>query len=264
MTNNEDGGTQSTLKVAGQIFGLFAGFATIIYVAGGFVLALRMFVYHLPALAVVGQLPKEFLISMGISQVLLPSALIAALYVLYRLGKGSEAAPPTVTPWSQKTATQKLSLFANELAIAASTLALAVSVAIVRIGWDRRLLILLVALLVTLVVVWAGLEVRARIVVEYGGDWNGAKPIARMAAVVALCAIPPSVATSGLVPLSDAQICAAGGIHYKGLFIGETSSRVYVGENVRPARIVSVPIAEVEELFLGEDAVSIACKEKQP
>lgn len=264
MANTDDRETHSSLKLVGEIFGLFTGLVTLVYLAGGFVLGLRMSLHQLPVLPVVGQLPKEFLISMGISQVLLPALVVGGLYVLYRLRQGPTVATPAAPLWSSRSAPEKRTLLAGALTIACLLLLIALPVSLVRIGWDWRLLFLPVALAVTSVTVWAGLEARARIRAAYSDSWNGAQPIALMSAVAALCAIPPSIVIFGLVPLSDAQICASGGIHYKGLFIGETDSRVYVGENVRPARIVSVPLTQVEELFLGEKAVSIACKKKQP
>jgi hypothetical protein len=91
------------VKTVGQLLGLAAGFVALVYAAGGGVLALRLYLAHLPSRTIVGQLPRELLISVGLSQVVLPVLAVAALYAAYRLLRG-KAPPPKrlVRQWTER------------------------------------------------------------------------------------------------------------------------------------------------------------------
>lgn len=71
---------KSGLAVAGQVFGLFAGIATILYVVGGIVVGLRLWYARLPTWAVVNQLPRELLITEALVYVAVPLALAAVVF----------------------------------------------------------------------------------------------------------------------------------------------------------------------------------------
>ena len=84
VTSPSDEQSGGTLAVFKDVFGLFAGAAVLVYVLGGAVLFARLSFAHLPAEAVFGQLPREFLITVGVGQVLVPGLIVAALYAIAR------------------------------------------------------------------------------------------------------------------------------------------------------------------------------------
>jgi hypothetical protein len=92
-----DEGSRGTelLKALGLVVGLLAGIVGLLYAIGGGVLTLRLFLEDLPSLMIVGQLPREFLISIGLTQIVLPALAAAALYLAARVLLGSSARPPT-------------------------------------------------------------------------------------------------------------------------------------------------------------------------
>jgi hypothetical protein len=76
MTDAESGaGLQRTLTT---LAGLLAGFAASVYVTGGLILSARLGLRELPSTAVVSQLPREFLVSLGLLAVG-PPVLVAGL-----------------------------------------------------------------------------------------------------------------------------------------------------------------------------------------
>jgi hypothetical protein len=94
VSNGESRGTE-LLKTLGLVVGLLAGIVGLLYAIGGGVVTLRLYLENLPSLTVVGQLPREFLISIGLTQIVLPALAVAALYLAVRALLGSSARPPT-------------------------------------------------------------------------------------------------------------------------------------------------------------------------
>jgi hypothetical protein len=79
--SNEDENPYSRLVGAlGKLTGLFAGLVAGIYFTGGLVLSLRLGLERLPSSAAVAQLPREFLISLGLT-VVVPAVAVGALGV---------------------------------------------------------------------------------------------------------------------------------------------------------------------------------------
>ena len=79
------GSDATPLQRITQVLAVLTGLVSIVYVAGGVVLAARLERASLPWEPVVGQLPREFLVSIGLGQVFLPAFLTAGCYGLYRL-----------------------------------------------------------------------------------------------------------------------------------------------------------------------------------
>jgi hypothetical protein len=76
---SEDQNQYSRLVGAlGRLTGLFAGLVAVIYLTGGLVLSLRLGLERLPSTAAVAQLPREFLISLGLT-VVVPAIGVGAL-----------------------------------------------------------------------------------------------------------------------------------------------------------------------------------------
>ena len=82
------------VKAVGAVIALLAGSIALLYVAGGGALTLRLFLYELPSLNVVAQLPQEILISVALIQIVLPAVAAASTYALVRLLLGRTAPLP--------------------------------------------------------------------------------------------------------------------------------------------------------------------------
>ena len=78
------------LTALGYVAGIVAVVAALIYVTGGIVLATRLIVNGFPFEDVVGQLPRQLLLSVGLTQIVLPSIAVAGLYAgaRYVWGRG--------------------------------------------------------------------------------------------------------------------------------------------------------------------------------
>ena len=75
-----DGESQGAdlVKAVGQAVGLLAGAVALVYMVGGAVLALRLYIEDLPSRTIVAQLSRDLLVSVGLAQVVLPGIAIAA------------------------------------------------------------------------------------------------------------------------------------------------------------------------------------------
>jgi hypothetical protein len=90
-------GTLSGLQV---IVGLFAGLAAVIYLTGGATLGLRLLWAGLPTLPV-GQLPREFLFSLGAAQVVLPALAVGLVVGFLELGQDLRRLKKGHLRWSE-------------------------------------------------------------------------------------------------------------------------------------------------------------------
>ena len=82
------------------IVGLFAGLAALIYITGGAALGLRLLFAGLPSLPV-GQLPREFLFSLGAAQVVVPAVALAIVVGLIEIGQRHQGLVFGHLPWSE-------------------------------------------------------------------------------------------------------------------------------------------------------------------
>jgi hypothetical protein len=236
------------------------------------VLALRLYLAHLPSRTIVGQLPRDVLLSVGLSQVVLPVLAVAALYAAYRVLRGS-APPPTwlVGQWAGRSWRARAELIG---ASAVPALAVAGLIALGATSEGKRsaqLLwlvpaekVALLAFLLTLLAVLVALNLRGRLVEQYGDPpsrWSTGRPIALMTIVVAAASVPICVLLSGaFFPLLDAKVCTSRS-EIRGVLIGETSDRTYVGETgPPPLRVISVPGSQITKTIIGGDADSLPCQ----
>jgi hypothetical protein len=260
-----DSDGSDVVKTLAGLVGLAAGAVALVYAAGGGVLALRLYLTHLPSLAVVGQLPRAVLVSIGLAQIVLPTAAVVALYAAYRVLSGETASPTRlVSRWKPRSRRGWLEL------VAVSAVPAAAVTLIVRLkagnhvrggakGWEW---LLPLAFAMTLLAVLLGLNLRARLVTKYGesaDSWNAARPVVYMSFVVALVVAPICFLFAGtLIKLRQVKVCTTNGRHVAGVLIGETGDRTYVGKtesskgsfNV-PHPVVSVPRSEIILTIIG-------------
>lgn len=82
-TPQEDSGLLATLTA---LFGLLAGFATLVYIGGGSIMALRLEFARLPnPTAVASRLAREVLISVGLTLIVGPALLVFIVYASWRI-----------------------------------------------------------------------------------------------------------------------------------------------------------------------------------
>jgi hypothetical protein len=251
------------VKTLAGLVGLAAGAVALVYAAGGGVLALRLYLTHLPSLAVVGQLPRAVLVSIGLAQIVLPTALVVALYAVYRV-LSSETAPPTrlVSQWKPRSRRGWLELVAASAVPAAAVTLIVWKAGHLRGGTKGLEWLLPLTFAITLLAVLLGLNLRARLVAKHGesaDSWNAARPVVYMSLVVALVVAPICFLFAGtLITLRYVKVCTTNGRQVAGVLIGETGDRTYVGmtklskksSNV-PHPVFSIPRSEIILTIIG-------------
>ena len=245
---DERGGTVKTVL---EIVGLLAGTLAFLYALGGGVLALRLFFEDLPSVTIVAQLPREFLVSLALTHVAVPAAAVAGLYLTFRL-TGQRRPPRRLvgsTPY----------LYAAVGAVV--TTAAGYSALTKNEPWDWALWWFAAAAFVVFAVYILALSLRARLARRFGGPaWQRNRPLTGMTLVVAFASLPLWVILGARFHLLDAKACMKGDFARTGVLVGETGERVYIGETgSAPRRVQSLPLAEVEELFIGGQATEQMC-----
>jgi hypothetical protein len=246
------------LETVTQVAGLLAGLATVVYATGAGVLALRLSFDDLSWADVVPQLPREFVLSIGAGQVLLPSLLIGALYALYRLIRPHDWGAPKTSRIREKPMVVvgiNFALMFVPLGIAAigrgGVSDLNSSTGLIGLG--------LLALGATVAAIH---EARAMVVRHYptATEWNSTRAAAIMAGIYAAAAIPAVMVGAAVVPLTDAKVCIVGKSPVEGVLVGEASDRVYLGEHrLKDPSLVVLPLSKVEEMFIGSEAERSIC-----
>ena len=263
------------VKTIGQLLALAAGFLGLVYAAGGGVLALRLYLARLPSRTIVGQLPRDMVISVGFAWVVLPVLAVVAIYAGYRL-LGGKTPPPRslVRQWTEHSWRGWVEIIGAS-AIPAFVVAGSIALHANSAPWGSGGLlwlsstgtISLLGFLLTLLAVLVALKIRARLVDRYGNPeiWSTRRPTVWMTLVVALASVPICVILSGsFFPLLDAKVCTSDS-EVTGVLIGETSNRTYIGESERPAGptrpllVFSVPGSEIKETYIGRNAGSRPC-----
>jgi hypothetical protein len=256
----------------GQLLGLAAGVVALVYAAGGGVLALRLYLAHLPSRVIAAQLPRNLLISVGLAQIVLPILAVAGLYVASRVLRGATPPPSSlVRQWKERSPRGW-----SELVAASALPALVITVTLglahkVRGGSKGLAWFLPVAFLVTLLVVLIGLNLRARLVDTYGASassWSAVRPVVWMTLVVAFVFLPICVLFAGVFfPLPNVRVCMTNGTYVRGVLIAETSERTYIGQagtGERPRLMFSIPQSEIAKTLIGSRARATPCRVPKP
>jgi hypothetical protein len=271
--NGDNGGTLGTLTKA---LGLLAGVATLVYLTGGLVLALRLAFEDLPWEAVISQLPREFLISVGVTTVVVPILASASVYTGWRLHRGKDAPLPDArlpTAAGMRRHVARHTFWVTLLVVAPG-----IVLELIKDGprwtlaaWGA------VAWLITAFWIYGMLWLRAAFARRHRtpgspgepkDSWYSPGAIAVMGALYASFLLPGAIVLGATLRLTDARVCTAGGAMVDGVLVGDTEQRVYVGEE-RQAKgedrqIVAVPFDHVSETIVGNDAHEQACDPKVP
>ncbi len=248
---DQDG--QSPLVRVGQIFALLAGVATLVYVSGGAILSLRLDRNGLASEAVVSNLPREFLISIGLTEVVLPLllvgvSLVALMFLLVNVTNMEEAGR-ALTDWKGARQSERVMLVLAFGLLFAGGIVLAVRQ--FESSWQA-----LAFVPATVSVLFVGGQVvrnrfERRLASLGAVAWTGV--------LLAGCLTPWLVAVAqDRHHLLRATVCDVDGNETDGSLIGETADRIYVGESRREAaaqgrkpRIKVIPRARLTEVFIG-------------
>jgi hypothetical protein len=250
---NDSTSENQLLKAVLAAFGTFAAFVAAIYVFGGCVLYLRLQIRGLRTDAVVSSLPREFLISVGLSVLvqLVP-------YLLLLLGAYiQEARLPLDGDHPNWANVLRASL------VGAATLILALPT-LRWIGWDRWPWLLVAFWLAdaTAAVLWLILE---RFVNKCGRLRFKNRSLRVKAGLLTLIAflifVPWRVALErASIDSLSALVCTTDSSNNTiGLFIGANGERVYIGEKLKPHRIAEIPRSEIKRLYIGASAEEVPC-----
>lgn len=261
------GGTQDDRDWPARVrdaVGAVVALAALVYVAGGLVVGLRLASVDLPTSSVVGQLPRDFLLSVGLSQALFPALFLSGVYAALR----STFFRDTAQAWmkrmfSDRDGRGKALHIVGSLSAALVILAPAVGVGLIRDNsplhengdffWPS---LGVIALLDWLLIVLF-LNMQARLARKYENSFRSIQPTVLHSLLVAAILVPGCVAFWGYWPLEEASVCMTQAegeepVTPSGLLVGETADRVYVGGADR--KITAVPTDQVRRLVLGPGA----------
>ena len=256
------------LQTITELAGLLAAVAAIIYGAGALALSLRLAFEHLPWSNIVSGLPREFVISTGAGQVVLPAVAVGALYGLFRGLAGSEVRPPVIPRLREGSSVRMLPRYLLTMVLLLLPLLFveAVRGTSMAEGLDLWLATGIGVLLAFLAI--AVQEGRAAVAGRFPSSrtWNSVRAAATLAGIYAAAAMPAMMLAAAATPLTSAKICMTGGGEATGKLVGESGDRVYLGEEAsnpekeENRRIVVIPMAKIDQLFVGPHPTGARCE----
>jgi len=270
--NGGGGGGGQPLKTATAVVGLLAGIVALLYVLGGLVIALRLFFDSFSFNSVVpilGQLPREVVISTAMLDVLLLAATFGLLFgLLVALVVGLRGNPFEWRPkWKERLQRDEAEGVPGDLGWRTFFVALAVSAALMApaiiharqtSGPTLTLVSEVIGLLATCAAACAGWYL-LRLVVA-GGLKPGFK-LSVVAGIAATVAVIPAVMFAASLSFENAQACVTGtSVPVKGKLIGEGGGQVLFEQHFgREAGVVSVPTSQVTRTEYGDISSNFSC-----
>jgi hypothetical protein len=235
------------LKQISEAVGLLAAVVGAVYLLGALVLTLRLQTNDLPTLPVLSNLPRELVISYGLTYAVVPwllAAAVVALSWIVRQQAPSAIAGNRPVLWHWR---RRVSLL---FAIVTLNL-LGVWLVLRELKGDFTWLDIVVLEVTVAVVTVLAFAIWRSLARRYRREWSAPVATSIAAALSGLVVMPAGIEVGARAPLPDAQMCAEGPTHFIGLLVGEAGDRVYIGENVG-SRIVASPRSG--ELYIGPGA----------
>lgn len=243
------GQSASALDVIQKLVGLAASVGVLVIVLGGVVLYARLSFEKLPGQSVFGQLPHDFLVTVGLGQVLAPALGLGAAHALIRIVKNTDK------PGS--------GAMLSSILLGLLWFALIVGCLIYRDIVGRKYFLdfgsfrywaTAVASIAIVTIVAVGIRWRSHeISWPLGPRWLALTLTYTFAATV------PATFIAATYPLLDARACMSTGFAENGLLVGRSADSVFLGERGPARRIAALPKSNVEELFIGRDAQGAQC-----
>lgn len=248
-------------NTATKAVGLLAGVVAATYLLGGAVIALRMlFEGFTPAtvITLLGQLPRQLVISTALLDVIAPAAtlgLVAAL--LY----GAADRPQKLT--EDETRIDKGPHPRRSFVLLAVFTLVLVAPAIYTVvhneGWTWWLLTSVLGIVVTFALAVAGLYLVRR--TGRRDDWSRLVKAAATGAIWAGVALTPAVMLAGALKFEDALVCASDSlVPTEGALIGESSDHVLLATDFGDEEsVLSLPADRVTKSQYGDLSSEFVC-----
>jgi hypothetical protein len=256
--NGGKGESSGLLASATAAVGLFAGLVAVVYVLGGLVLALRMLFDHFSlgsTVTIVGQLPREVVVTTAMLDVLLPAFAVGLLVGLAAVFVHLVSGLP-----SQDTERPRLSRREGVSLVGLSLVLVAPAVwnVVSREGVTRLLLTSFLGLVVTAVVALAAWFVIRAVAC---GDWQLAPKLLAIGGVAGTVALTPAVMFAASLDFEQALVCTtASQVPEKGQLIGEGGGRVLLeNEFGTEASVLSLSADAVTKTEFGDLSSVFAC-----
>jgi hypothetical protein len=256
-----DGGGDSSgngpLKTAGAVVGLLAGVVAVIYVAGGLVLALRLFFDHFhqdEVVSAVAQLPRETVVTAALLGVF---GLVAVVWLVATLLSGLLHRPRPRAA-SRLSIGRLLGLFALFVLLPLLVSLPALLHAIGQEETSRGVWVYAIGAAVTAGALVGGWHLLGAIGAR---AWTGGERAVASGAVWAGIAVIPIVMFAGTRSFVTAQVCTAGAeVPVAAKLIGESSDRIFLEEEFgNEAAILELPSGQVTRSEYGDLSSTFAC-----
>lgn len=271
---------QKLISAVRDALGAVAALGLVVYLTGGAIVGLRLAAAKLPTTAVVGQLPRNVLISVGLAEGLLPTLILGAAYMgarslIYTTGEQPNFRCRMGEMWGGKAGASGARTWHILWTAAAAGVILAPAVVSAVVDadspfhhnraffWEAIAVIAVLTWLVMLLYV----NMRARIVKRYGADMPAVRPTVLHSLLVVLALVPGSIAFWSMRPLEHAVACltrvpssTSTSAAVSGYLVGETGDHVYIGQmsGDHPS-LISLPTNQVRQVITGQSAGSTGC-----
>ncbi|HSK49361.1 MAG TPA: hypothetical protein VK889_02580 [Solirubrobacterales bacterium] len=254
-------GDQKPLAVATALVGLLAGVVAGVYMLGGVVIALRLLFDHFAlntVVVILGQLPREPVISTALLNVIGPALTVGLLAALvYGAFDGPR---PRAWPSDELDRGPRWRLILVFIAFVSVALTMpAILQALRTDGISPLLLTSLLGIAVTFGLAASGWFLIRRIGRRRG--WLRLPKAAAAGGVWAAIAVTPAVMLASSLPFEKAQICTSAGQEREvGLLIGEGGGRILLEQHFGgEASVVSLPADKMTKGEFGDLSSTFAC-----
>jgi hypothetical protein len=254
---------QGMVGMLRDLIALATALGAFVVLTGAFALALRMAAAHLPSEAVLGQMPRGQLVTIGLAQVIGPTAIVVALHVWRRASRG----PPRMRGrWADRLRFLAAGLMVVLFGVTAAA-ALTHGGAPAR---EEAELVAGIGMYVGFAFVFAIGELRLRTDKGTRGlhgepvtDDDGLPPWVPLTVAYGLVTFLVLLALAGTAPLKAAVVCTPEK-GYVGELVTGTGSRIVLGqpdgtEGRSAARLLVFRDSEVKALMVDEEANEDDC-----
>jgi hypothetical protein len=247
MSNGGGEGGAGPLAAATAVAGMLAAIVGAVYVLGGLVIVLRLLVFGFEpgsVAAIVGQLPRELVITTALLDVGLPAAIVG----LVAIGVAELLREIEKMPSDRKNSPSQVAVMA-----VISLVLIAPGVWLIYDG--GREFLALSALIIGFGFATLATCVTWRGVKRFGMERRASVRLGAVGGFCALAAIMPAVLLAGSLEFEQAQACITGGrLLEKGRLIGEGGGQLLLGKKSpeEQERVVSIPSDQVTRLEYGD------------
>jgi len=254
----------STSALITWLVATFGGLSVLLYLAGIVAVTMRLVFYQLPFENAIADLPQSYFATVALIEMLLPSLLVAGIYLLGRY----LLQLPAFGPLRYDPSAPKQRRIWVWVGGTAAWLAVLLHFVVVRGGnpfifWQFWVIGGFVAVGITAVSYELALNAPAPTV---STGVSGIPPrthsvtVATIALLVALAALPYEVAFNSIAPLDNVKICPEQAGQASWRMIGQNGDRIWLGENAGSSRhVVWLPIKSVQSVWIGQDVASRTC-----